>query len=392
MKVLFFARKMPDLCGAFLHDVDLALELLKRGHQVVFLTVHRPKEGYSGGYWQGFRYMHYSAATSFLDSSDIWICPHSPILPDVRKLNRFGYNRPIVATCHFDGNYTAITINSPPKQDWVEMLFFINRVMEPHYRKNISPWPIQIVSTETVRPILHREKVCFEEGPQGDCITLINANLNKGVHQFIGLAKFMPERKFLGILPYYGERNVPPSPENVEWIPFQDDIRTVLKRTRILLVPSYYESFGRVAVEAMINGIPVLYSRPANNSVYPGGSTEGLHDWIQPAGIGLPRDATPEWVDALRALDDPEAYRAKSEESRAHIETMNLFVEGSRIAGMVEEFSRKYPAAKRIQTEEAAKKSSAPGQQTPATSTGAPREPMGRAGFGFANGRLRIQR
>jgi hypothetical protein len=105
MKVLFFCRKMPDLCGAFLHDVDLALELLKRGHQVVFLTITKPTEGYTGGYWQGFRYLHYSSATSFLDTSDIWICPHSPILPDVRKLNRFGYNRPIVATCHFDGNY-----------------------------------------------------------------------------------------------------------------------------------------------------------------------------------------------------------------------------------------------------------------------------------------------
>lgn len=391
MKVLFFARKMPDLCGAFLHDVDLALELLKRGHQVVFLTVQRPKEGVNGGYWQGFRYMHYSAATSFLDSSDIWVCPHSPILPDVRKLNRFGYNRPIVATCHFDGNYTAITINSPQRQDWVEMLCFINRVMEPQYRKNITPWPTQIVRTEVVRPILHREKVCFEGEPQGDCITLINANMNKGVQQFIGLARMMPERKFLGILPYYGERNVPPSPDNVEWIPFQDDIRTVLKRTRILLVPSYYESFGRVAVEAMINGIPVLYSKPATNSVYPGGSTEGLHDWIQPAGIGLPRDATPEWADAVRALDDSEAYAAKSAASRSHIEAMNLFAEGPRIAGLVEEFSRKYPAVKRVQTEETAKKQSGPGQPQPSTPA-VPREPLGRAGFGFANGRLRIQR
>ena len=389
MKVLFFARKMPDLCGAFLHDVDLALELLKRGHQVVFLTVQIPREGVNGGYWQGFRYMHYSAASSFLDTSDIWICPHSPILPDVRKLNRFGYNRPIVATCHFDGNYTAITGNSPLRQDWVEMLFFINRVMEPQYRKNISPWPMQIVRTEVVRPILHREKVCFEGGPQGDCITLINANLNKGVHQFLGLARALPQHKFLGILPYYGEKTVPPAPDNVEWIPFQDDIRNILKRTRILLVPSYYESFGRVAVEAMINGIPVVYSKPVTNSVYPGGSTEGLHDWIQPAGIGLPRDATSEWADAVRALDDPEAYAAKSAESRSHIEAMNLFGEGTRIAEMVEGFSRKYPAVKRTQAEEAKKAQSGPAQpSTPAVL----RQPVGPVGFGFSNGRLRIQR
>jgi glycosyltransferase involved in cell wall biosynthesis len=389
MKVLFFCRKMPDLCGAFLHDVDLALELLKRGHQVVFLTIMRPVEGYSGGYWQGFRYLHYSAATSFLESSDVWICPHSPILPDVRKLNRFGYKRPIIATCHFDGNYTAITGNSPQRQEWVEMLCFINRVMEPQYRKNIAPWPSQIVRTEVVRPILHREKIYFEGESQGDSITLINANTNKGVHQFINMARAMPAHKFLGILPYYGEKTVPPAPDNIEWIPFQDDIRNVMKRTRILLVPSYYESFGRVAVEAMINGIPVLYSKPARNSIYPGGSTEGLDDWITPAGIGLPRDATDEWVEALRALDDPEAYAAKSDASRAHIEAMNLFTEGARIAELVEGFSRQYPAVKQVQTSEAGKGAS--GQQAPAT-PGALREPVGRAGFGFSNGRLRIQR
>ena len=308
---------MPDLCGAFLHDIDLALELLKRGHQVVFLTILKQAEGYNGGYWQGFRYMHYSAGTSFLDSSDIWITPHSPILPDVRKLNRYGYNRPVVATAHFDGNYTAISGNSPPRPEWAEMLCFINRVMEPQFRANIKPWPPQIGRTEVVRPLLHREKVMFENDGSGDRITIINANINKGVQQFVALARAMPDHKFLGVLPYYGERTVPPTPDNVEWVPFQDDIRTVLKRTRILLVPSYYESFGRVAIEAMVNGIPVLYAKPADKSVFPGGSTEGLDEWIRPAGIGLHREIIEQWVEAIRTLDDQSTYTAKSEESRA---------------------------------------------------------------------------
>ena len=49
MKILFFANKMPDLCGAFLHDIDLGTELLRRGHQVVFLTVKIPPVGVNGG-------------------------------------------------------------------------------------------------------------------------------------------------------------------------------------------------------------------------------------------------------------------------------------------------------------------------------------------------------
>ena len=390
MKVLFFCRKMPDLCGAFLHDVDLALELLKRGHQVVFLTILRPAEGYNGGYWQGFRFMHYSAATSFLDTSDIWITPHSPILPDVRKLNRRGYNRPIIATCHFDGNYTAITGNSPPTPEWREMLCFINTIMEKQYRKNIVPWPVQIARTETVRPLLHREKVMFDNDGTGDCITLINANINKGVQQFVALARAMPDRKFLGVLPYYGERNVPATPNNVEWVSFQDDIRVILKRTRILLVPSYYESFGRVAVEAMINGIPVLYARPAANSVYPGGSTEGLEEWIRPAGIGLHREIIDEWVEAVKSLDDQEVYANKSAESRAHIEAMNLFTEKTRIAELVESFSRQNPVTKRSSMAIVEPKQQNGAVQQAVPKTIAPPRPEGRVGF--ANGRLRIQR
>jgi hypothetical protein len=262
--------------------------------------------------------------------------------------------------------------------------------MEPQYRKNITPWPLQIVRTEVVRPILHREKVIFEAETPGDCITLINANVNKGVQQFLALARMIPDRKFLGVLPYYGERTVPPAPPNVEWVPFADDIRTILRRTRILLVPSYYESFGRVAVEAMVNGIPVLYSRPASNSVYPGGSTEGLDSWIQPVGIGLNREIMTEWEEAVRSLDDPETYATRSLQSRQHIEAMNLFEEGPRIAELVEGFSRQYPAVKRVET--TAKAGEAGQKQASASNSTVPREPLGRAGFGFSNGRLRIQR
>ncbi len=386
MKVLFFANRMPDLCGAFLHDIDLGLELLKRGHQVVFLTIKVPKEGYTGGMYRGFRFMHYSAGSSFLDTSEIWICPHSPILPDVRKINSRGYNRPIVGTCHFDGNYNAVRNNAG--NTWSEMLCFINKIMEVNYRKNITPWPNQIRRTETIRPLMHREKIEILEPFQGDCITLVNANQNKGVHLFLDLARKMPNRKFLGVLPYYGELQVPPSPSNIEWVKFDDDIRNVLKRTRILLVPSYYESFGRIAVEAMLNRIPVLYSSPNKNSVYPGGSTEGLHEWIQPAGIACNRDAPDEWIRAVESLDDLDTYTTKSEESRQHIEAMDIFSEATRIAGLVEDFSRQNPVVIRVAQpqQQAQAKAAEPGRvREPALG---PRP----GGFGFSNGRLRIQR
>ena len=385
MKVLFFANRMPDLCGAFLHDIDLAIELQKRGHMIVFLTIKVPKEGYSGGEYRGFRFLHYTAASSFLDTSNVWICPHSPILPDVRKLNSRGYFRPIIATCHFDGNYDAIRING--KNDWSELLLFINSIMEVQYRKNIVPWPSQIAQTETVRPLMHRHKIEILEPFSGDCITLVNANVNKGVQQFLDMARRLPDRKFLGVLPYYGERQVPPAPSNVEWVPFNDDIRAVLKRTRILLVPSYYESFGRIAVEAMLNRIPVIYSKPNPKSVYPGGSTEGLDEWIQPAGIGCIRDNIDEWVSAIQSLDDETVYSNRADQSRQHIEDMNIFTEATRIAGLVEQFSQRHPVVVRSETTQSS-------QSVKPAEPGRVREPpAGRpAGVVFSNGRLRIQR
>lgn len=375
---------MPDLCGAFLHDVDLAIELQNRGHQVAFLTILIPPEGYHGSVYRGFRYMHYTAASGPLETADAIITPHSPILPDVRKINSRGYNRPIIATCHFDGNYTAVANNSAGAQ-WVEMLFFVNNVMEANYRKNIAPWPPQISRTEVVRPILHRNKIVIEEPFQGDCITLINANQNKGQATFLEIARQMPDQKFLGVLPYYGERAVATSPPNVEWIPFDDDIRNILRRTRILLMPSYYESFGRVGIEAMANGIPVLYSKPAEKSQYPGGSTEGLESWIRPVGVACDRNKAEEWVQAIRALEDSEAYATKSTESREHIETMKMFDETSRIANLVESFARQHPIVVK-KTVQAAPQPNRPGEVTRLLEP-----PVGRP-VGFANGRLRIRR
>lgn len=386
MKVIFFANRMPDLCGAFLHDIDLAIELQRRGHHVIFLTIKVPKEGFQGGHYRGFRFLNYSAGGSFLDTSDIWICPHAPVLPDVRKLNSRGYNRPIVATCHYDGNYLVISRNAEPK--WAEMLMFINSIMEPNYRKNIVPFPPAIVRTEVIRPIMHREKIVIDGPFRGDAITLVNANQNKGIHVFLELAKRMPDRKFLGVLPYYGELRVPLAPPNVEWVPFNDDIRTILRRTRILLVPSFYESFGRIAVEAMINGIPVLYSKPALKSMYPGGSTEGLQSWIGDAAIACERENYDEWMGAIRSLDDEDTYVARGQVSKNHIDSMDLFTEAPRIASIVESFSKQYPVVIRSQATEQARQQ----QQQPAQGPPRLKEPAGPAGFGFVNGRLRIAR
>ena len=381
MRVLFFATRMPDLCGAFLHDIDLAIELQKRGHQVAFMTTEKPKEGYNGGVYRGFRFMHYTAGTDLLQASQVWICPHAPALPVVSAINSRGLDRPLIATCHFDGRYKAISDNA--NTSWKEMLFFINNKMEANFRGAVVPWPSSIIRTEVIRPIMHEDKIKMDPYPSGDMITLVNANVNKGVHQFIELAKRMPDRKFLGITPYYGELWLPPAPSNIEWIKFDDDIRNILRRTRILLMPSNYESFGRIAVEAMYNKIPVIYSKPVPGKPAPG-TTEGVEEWIVPAGIACDRDRPEQWMSAIVSLDDPDTYASRQEMSKTCVDAMNLFTEAPRIADKVEAFVRENPVVVRSLSDPAP----VPGQpQMPRV----PQMPVGSA-LGFSGGRLKIRR
>ena len=88
-------------------------------------------------------------------------------------------------------------------------------------------------------------------------ITLINCNRGKGVEMFAKVAEYLPNEKFLAVLGSYGVQS-PPKAANVTVWPIQEDIREVYKVTRLLLMPSLYESWGRTASEAACSGIPVI--------------------------------------------------------------------------------------------------------------------------------------
>ena len=94
---------------------------------------------------------------------------------------------------------------------------------------------------------------------------------------------------------------------------------------------------------------------------------------------------TDEWVSAIRSLDDEDTYVQRGEQSREHIEAMDIFSEATRIAGLAEEFSRQYPVARRAEQVQAKR-------VEPGALPVLREPPPGRVGFGFSNGRLRIQR
>lgn len=152
-----------------------------------------------------------------------------------------------------------------------------------------------------------------KDSQQNEFITLINLDGNKGGEILKQIALRMPERKFLGIKGSYSEPahtgQIIDQPSNVCIEENTTNIKGVYERTRILIMPSEFESWGRTATEAMCSGIPVISS-----------GTEGLRENCGNAGIYVDRNDIDGWVKAIKMLDDGRSYnkykRLSKERSR----------------------------------------------------------------------------
>jgi len=130
-------------------------------------------------------------------------------------------------------------------------------------------------------------------------VTLINLNSNKGGDVLIQIAKAMPDIKFMGVIGGYDDQIKDSTLKNITYVPNTPFIQSIYAKTDILLVPSKEESWGRVAVEAMSSGIPVI-SNP----------TPGLLESCGEAGIFCKRTDIDAWVREIRRLKSDKEYYA----------------------------------------------------------------------------------
>lgn len=138
-------------------------------------------------------------------------------------------------------------------------------------------------------------------------VTLINLSDGKGAPLFYALARRLPDRDFLAVAGAYGvQLSKPEDLDNVTERHNRVEMAPVWDRTRVLLAPSVYESFGKAAAEALAGGIPVI--------AHP---TPGLRESLGDAGIFVDRDDIDAWVAALAELDDPKVYAEASVQARA---------------------------------------------------------------------------
>lgn len=161
-----------------------------------------------------------------------------------------------------------------------------------------------------------------------EAYTLVNVTGEKGSDTFYELAKRMPDRRFLGVLGGYQEQERKDLP-NVELVPHTGDMRAVYAQTRVLLMPSEHESWGRVAVEAMSSGIPVVAT-----------DLPGIRECVADAGVLVEPYWFDEWERQLRLLDDPDTYEALSKRASARAKKLDPRKQLAAFVAAVEDLGR----------------------------------------------------
>jgi len=146
----------------------------------------------------------------------------------------------------------------------------------------------------------------------GDLVTLVNLNEHKGSQVLYQLARRMPDVKFLGVEGGHGTQIMAPS-DNVEIQRQTSDMKNdVWARTKVLLMPSIYESYGLVGIEAMHSGIPVIAA-----------PTPGLKESLGAAGTFVDRDDLDGWEKAVRDLLKPARWRSQSAKAKKRIRELD---------------------------------------------------------------------
>ncbi|MBO3748356.1 glycosyltransferase family 4 protein [Streptosporangiaceae bacterium NEAU-GS5] len=161
--------------------------------------------------------------------------------------------------------------------------------------------------------------------PDRGAVTMVNPCGYKGLPILLGLADARPEVPFLAV-PTWGTTSADRAElarrPNIEVADPVHDIADLLRRTRLLLMPSLWdETFGYTAVEGMLHGVPVLAGDVGGLSeaklgvpyLLPVRPIRRYHpqrdDEPYPAPVVPEQDIGP-WLVALdRLLTDPAHYR-----------------------------------------------------------------------------------
>jgi glycosyltransferase involved in cell wall biosynthesis len=161
-----------------------------------------------------------------------------------------------------------------------------------------------------VQPYIDRSQYQVQRS-SGTHITFVNPTAQKGLSIAVEIARQMPELRFQFIMGKWSGFSEDKLQEqvaeaaslgNVDIVEHIEDMRAIYAHTRLLIVPSQFvETFGRVIVEAQLNGIPVV-----------GSHVGGIRETLGAGGILVEDRTCPQaYVDAIKkVLENEQQYSA----------------------------------------------------------------------------------
>ncbi len=130
--------------------------------------------------------------------------------------------------------------------------------------------------------------------------------------------RFLPDVEFLAVQGGYGRQRVPHG-RNVQTILPTANMRDdVYARTRLVVIPSKWETWGMVGPEAMASGIPVVAA-----------PTPGLRESLGDAGVFVDTMNFGQWVETVRRLLDPDEWAAASARALARADELAALDSGA---------------------------------------------------------------
>lgn len=202
------------------------------------------------------------------------------------------YKRPCIQIVHNDSVYDVVECNPARMNIIYNSQWIADKLKYKHKSMVLVP------------PVDYRIQDLGLDTSIHPYITLINCNKNKGGVQFGQIAEAMPDRQFLAVKGSYDGHYAPDLP-NIHTIENTPYIDQVYRQTRILVMPSKYESWGMTCTEAMANGIPVICTR-----------TPGLVENTAGKMLYCDRDDIDGWVKAIKSLDKKATYQKYSAAGR----------------------------------------------------------------------------
>lgn len=294
MRILaMVAAYPPDRCvGSWIMTHALLRALVARGHQADVVLTAASGAPYALDGVNVWPHVDKGDPFRFIQDADVLVA-HAESAGRAVTLGEM-WGVPVVRLAH----NTSPTTESSMRRRAAALTVFNSQHMADLFAAEAGPWIV-------VRPPVDQAEYATTPG---DHVTLINVTHDKGAETFYSLAERFPDVPFLGVEGGYGVQVTDDLP-NVEVVPHTpaDRMRDVVyARTRVLLMPSAYESWGRTGVEAMCSGIPVL-AHPA----------AGLKESLGDSGVFVDRDDIDGWERELRRLLDGRRWRHASKRAKA---------------------------------------------------------------------------